>query len=404
MGGGSPNAFVVQLTPMGNAATFSTYVSGVEAALKVGPSLAFDSAGGIVIALESDVITDLPTTVPVPPTDVTVYVGRISPADESRLLVSPLSYDFGQVIRGQQLTVHVTLRNVGSKPAKSISFFINGDGEFAETDDCGNMLPGGARCTLHITFTPATAGLRTGNLTIMSDSSSSPVTMALTGQGIDSAHIGFSQSIFNFGDQALNTTSAPQTFTITNTGGLPATLGAAFTIAATPTAAFTVVSDCPAILAGGASCTGQMTFTPLQAGLNSGSLTSYLGTSGYLGTDPIVVTGTGIAGGDSGSLIPESSIVNYGTVPVGTTVLLNNDLNKSSYFFLLNNGSVPVTISNLSFASAGGTDYTNDFRIDNTVCTFFYTAQQQTPLVLAPTGAAAISRCSSRPRSRSWRR
>jgi hypothetical protein len=68
-------------------------------------------------------------------------------------------------------------------------------------------------------------------------------------------------------DQALNTTSSPQTITVTNTG-----TAAASVAAIAVSGDFAETTNCATIAVGG-SCTVSVTFTPTAAGSRTGSLT-----------------------------------------------------------------------------------------------------------------------------------
>src|SRR5262249_1928368 len=102
-----------------------------------------------------------------------------------------------------------------------------------------------------------------------------------------------SPSTLSFGPQALNTPSAPQIVTLTNTGTLALT-GGTFSV----TGSGFTGSGCTATLAVGASCTYSVTFTPthLSPPNYSGSVTvAYTGATGT-GT-PVSLSGTGVQAG-----------------------------------------------------------------------------------------------------------
>jgi hypothetical protein len=113
-----------------------------------------------------------------------------------------------------------------------------------------------------------------------------------------------------FASQVFGTASSAQTVTLTNTGS----------IALTPTAIalsgdFSETDNCVNIaVAAGASCTGQVTFTPTATGSRTGQLT--ISANVYGGQLSVELRGTGAAAGTV-SLTPAS--VDFGTVPVGTT-------------------------------------------------------------------------------------
>ncbi|MEU4240263.1 choice-of-anchor D domain-containing protein [Actinoplanes sp. NPDC026619] len=87
-------------------------------------------------------------------------------------------------------------------------------------------------------------------------------------------------SSLTFGTQALNTTSAAQTVTVTNSGTAAAT-----GLAASVTGDYAQSNNCGTSLAAGASCTVTVTFRPTAAGARTGTLTA--------GTATVALTGTG---------------------------------------------------------------------------------------------------------------
>jgi hypothetical protein len=107
------------------------------------------------------------------------------------------------------------------------------------------------------------------------------------GSSMGTASFSVSPSTLTFGPQALATSSAPQTVTVTNTGSLPLA-GGTFTVTGSPI--FTG-SGCPATLAVGATCTYSVVFRPT-------ALTSYTGSVAFaytatIGSTTVPATGTG---------------------------------------------------------------------------------------------------------------
>ncbi len=98
--------------------------------------------------------------------------------------VSPASLNFaGADIGSTSGAQAVTLSN-NSSGALSITG-ISASGDFAQTNNCGSSLAANTSCAIQVTFTPTTAGSRSGTLTIADNASSSPQTVALTGEGED---------------------------------------------------------------------------------------------------------------------------------------------------------------------------------------------------------------------------
>jgi Abnormal spindle-like microcephaly-assoc'd, ASPM-SPD-2-Hydin len=75
----------------------------------------------------------------------------------------------------------VTLTNPG--PLSLQISHIATTGDFAETNNCGNVIGPNGSCTVTVTFTPSASGNRNGTLTITDNASGSPQTVSLSGTG-----------------------------------------------------------------------------------------------------------------------------------------------------------------------------------------------------------------------------
>ncbi|MBC3841165.1 choice-of-anchor D domain-containing protein [Streptacidiphilus sp. 4-A2] len=120
----------------------------------------------------------------------------------------------------------------------------------AQFDEAQN---GGADLRLNVT--DAAAALIVRSVTMSVTSSSAPILSA-------------SPASLSFGNQAVGSTSAAQTVTITDTGTAAAAISSLGTAAP-----FAETGNCPASLAPGASCDASVSFTPGAAGTASGALT-----------------------------------------------------------------------------------------------------------------------------------
>ncbi|MGB6974702.1 MAG: choice-of-anchor D domain-containing protein [Terracidiphilus sp.] len=133
----------------------------------------------------------------------------------------------------------------------------------------------------------------------------------------------------NFGDQTYGTTSAAQTVTLTNTGGVVLT-----PTLVTVTGDFAETDNCAgATLAANATCTIQVTFTPTATGTRTGTLTVDANVASGQLTASLSGNGT-----SAGAVTVAPVTLSFGQVEVGST--------SSALQVTLNNaGSTAVSIS-----------------------------------------------------------
>jgi hypothetical protein len=92
------------------------------------------------------------------------------------------SLAFGSVaVGGASAAQAVTLSNTGDAAATVSG--ISATGDFTQTNSCGTSIAAGASCAVNVTFRPAATGNRTGTLTVNSNATNSPTTVALSGTG-----------------------------------------------------------------------------------------------------------------------------------------------------------------------------------------------------------------------------
>ncbi|MFF5288762.1 choice-of-anchor D domain-containing protein [Paractinoplanes globisporus] len=135
-----------------------------------------------------------------------------------------------------------------------------------------------------------------------------------------------SPASLTFGTQALNTTSAGQQVTITNSGNAAAT-----SLTASVTGDYAQSNTCGTSLAAGASCTATVTFRPTASGTRTGTLT----VSGGGASTAVALTGTG-AGTTSTNLAagrPTSESSHNDVYPSGNVT----DADQNTYWESANN-------------------------------------------------------------------
>ncbi len=256
--------------------------------------------------------------------------------------LSPLALSFAPTIVNQTTASQsITVSNTGGTVATLSSPTLSGNASdftiFADT--CGATLAPGTGCTLSITFTPTASGARAATLSITDNagtSSAATQTASLSGIGEAPATDTLSAAALSFAPQQIGTTSAAQTLTLTNSGGVPLTLIAA----SVSPGDFSVVNACGNSLAAHATCAFNITFSPTAVGPLSAALTI----TDQFHSQTVALAGVGIAG-PGVSLTPVS--LSFPPTGVGLTALAQT-------ITLTNNGGVALNMSSV-VASPGFT-------------------------------------------------
>ncbi len=184
------------------------------------------------------------------------------------LSFSPSSLAFGTVATGSSSTSSITAMNGGGVAVHPSA--IGAGGDFSVTGgSCtvgGAIAPGGT-CTVNVTFSPSANGSRSGMLTIASDGTPATATAGLAGVGAAPGNLSLSPTSLVFGSVVIHTSSAAQSITAHNSGGVAVSLGPA----AISGAGYSMTGNCGSSLAAGASCTVQIVLTPPTTGDLPGS-------------------------------------------------------------------------------------------------------------------------------------
>lgn len=268
-----------------------------------------------------------------------------APAPLPVLDVTPASLDLGnQQVGTTSAAQNVTVRNAGGGTLTVASAVLSGtdNADFGIVNNCATGLGHLQSCTIGVTFSPATTGLKSATLTV-TDGDGAVQTVALSGTGTATppgpAVASVSPTSLDFGSQNLGTTSAPQAVTVTNTGESLLTVG---TIAITGD--FAQTNNCTTV-APGASCTINVTFTPTEPAALPGTLTIPHNAAGSPATVSLAGTGTGPVA----SITPAS--LTFGNQAVGTT-------SASQSVTVRNTGNSPLSVT--AVAATGDFAQTNN--------------------------------------------
>ncbi|HZY62049.1 MAG TPA: choice-of-anchor D domain-containing protein [Edaphobacter sp.] len=203
---------------------------------------------------------------------------------------------------------------------------INLSGDFAETDTCTSAsVPIGATCLIHMRFLPIAIGSRTGLLTIYANVSGGQITAALSGTGTDPAPVVINPAALSFPATTVNSTTAAQNITISNTSTTTITLQNP-----TVTGDFHLTANtCGATLASQTGCTVAIAFTPTANGVRTGTFS--IGTGA--GPQTAALSGTGT--------LPATDALSTSVLIFGPQQLTT--VSVAQQVILTNSGDEPLT-------------------------------------------------------------
>jgi hypothetical protein len=215
--------------------------------------------------------------------------------------LTPASVGFGsQEVGTSSASQAVTLSNLGAVSLTAVKLVASGD--FSEADTCNGEVPANASCTINITFTPTTKGIRRGTLTVLENVAALSPVVHLLGVG---TQVRLSVDALSFEGQPVRSRSNPKLVTLTNIGTTPLKIAA---IRITPPVKvwgaplgpgvsssrradeFAETNECGSSLAPSANCSISVTFTPRRAA----SSTAWLLVSDDGGGSPQRVTLWGV--------------------------------------------------------------------------------------------------------------
>lgn len=263
------------------------------------------------------------------------------------------SLSYGLTSVGTTSTPQVlTVSALGTAQIASITASAN----YSEADNCPASLTNAQTCKMYVYFAPTASGSIAGSVTINSNGLFTPVSSVFL-SGLGSA-VKLTGAPLNFGNVLVKTTSAPQSVTMTNAGTSAITMG---TISLSETTDYAISANtCPAsgsTLAGGASCTISVTFSPLSTGVKRGSIV-------INDSDPSSPQLAGFTGTGTSKVVLAPNTIQFATTAVGT----NSAATKVT---LTNSSGVSLTLGNPTltvtgpFVVATGTTCTNGLVIAN---------------------------------------
>ena len=343
---GCDDAFALELGPGGTAAVYTTYLGG--SAHDAGNAVAVDGSGNAYLAGATN-STDFPATPGVyqPACGSSSACGNAFVAEigssSGALQTLPAVVPFGPQTIGMASaprTVTVTNSTVTDVKINGITASSGKDMKDGDsTCTTTSPLAGNASCVIAVTFSPVTAGLQPGTLTLTDSAPGSPQVVELSGTGVTSV-VTLSPDSVSFSSQFVGTSSAPQTLTLTNAGS---TALAISSVAVTAGSAFSETNNCGASLDAGLSCMIFVTFSPTASGTASATLT--VTDNAASSPQTASLTGTGV----SSTVSLSTGSINFGAQIVGT----GSSTPQSVTVTNTGNASLTVTGVTLSGANAG---------------------------------------------------
>jgi Beta-propeller repeat len=157
--GGSGDAFVAKINPVGSAFVYSTYLGGSSS--DAGQGIAVDSSGNAYV-MGTTSSRDFPTMNPLQPSNAgggDAFVAKIASRPSPAVSLVPPNLDFGsQTVSVKSTQRTLTLTNMGDGVLTITSIKVTGtnSGDFAEANNCPASLASRKSCSIAVTFTPTT--------------------------------------------------------------------------------------------------------------------------------------------------------------------------------------------------------------------------------------------------------
>jgi sugar lactone lactonase YvrE len=232
---------------------------------------------------------------------------------------------FGAVPLNTSSTKSVTLANAGSTSItiSSITLSQTTDYAFSGTGTCpvtGGTLASKAKCTIVVTFTPHSTGVKKGTLVVKSNDAASPLLLGYSGTGssfesFTPASVTFATTLLNANSKATKVTfkySGSSTLTLTN---LSASASYSQNVTGITSGACNLTGN--TVLSAGGSCAFNVVFTPTAINTTPGTVTASF--TGDPNNSTLVLPLTGV--GTEVTFTPTS--LSFGNVVHGNTKSLN---------------------------------------------------------------------------------
>lgn len=179
------------------------------------------------------------------------------------ITLSATTFTFTSAVNVASAAQTLTITNSGTATLTFSGFTIT-PSSFVQTNTCGTGIAAGATCAVSLTYTPTGTTEATGTLSIADNASGSPQTVSLTGNTTALTISPTSLTTFSV-------TTLTGAVTLSNSGSSAITISSI--AVSTGSSNFSETNTCGTSLAGGATCTITVTFTPPSSGTVTGVLT-----------------------------------------------------------------------------------------------------------------------------------
>ena len=273
----------------------------------------------------------------------------------SALSVTGAPVNFGnRLVKTTSAAKTVTVTNAGASAITMNGITLNEATDFAiSSNTCpaaGSTLAAGANCTIGLTFTPGSTGVKKGAVLIADTDPSSPQLVGVTGTG--TSNVSLSPTSIVFPSSAVGIASAATKITLTNNSGVSITLGnPAVTVTGPFVSAATTTCTPDLVIAATGTCVINAQFKPTKVGFASGSIS--VSDSDVTSPQSVALQGTG-----SGIKFTPGTI-SFGSVAINTQV--------SSTVTITNVGTTPVIFTGAEIAGANSPDFSDNYA-DNPPC------------------------------------
>ncbi len=167
-----------------------------------------------------------------------------------------------------------------------------------------------------------------------------------TSSGASAPVVSLAPTSLTFASQALNTTSAAQNITLTNTGNAALAISSV-TVTGTNAGDFAINNGCPSSLAANGNCTVSVTFKPTATGTRTAAVSFADNAAGS--PQSVGLTGTGAAA--------NAPIASFAPTSLTFTSQTINTTSPSQTITLTNTGNAALTISSVTITGANAGDF-----------------------------------------------